>query len=101
MPKSTVYISVPTWANHHNIWRDANVPQKSYRYYNPATRGLDFDGFMEDVKVGTTRPTGPLADARLWLHGRHQGGCSKANGPTGCCEQGSIRQYWAVTWGGV
>ena len=51
MPNSEVYISVPTWANHHNIWRDANVGQKPYRYYKPETRGLDFDGFMEDVKV--------------------------------------------------
>jgi hypothetical protein len=23
MPKSKVYIPVPTWSNHHNIWRDA------------------------------------------------------------------------------
>lgn len=30
-PDSTVYISVPTWVNHHNIYRDANVPQKTYR----------------------------------------------------------------------
>lgn len=51
MPNSEVYISVPTWANHHNIWRDANVGQKPYRYYKPETRGLDFDGFMEDIKV--------------------------------------------------
>ena len=26
-PKSAIYIPVPTWANHHNIWRDAGVPQ--------------------------------------------------------------------------
>jgi aspartate/tyrosine/aromatic aminotransferase len=51
MPKSKVYIPVPTWANHHNIWADAHVPAAAYRYYAPATRGLDFTGMMEDIKV--------------------------------------------------
>lgn len=50
MPGSKVYISVPTWSNHHNIWRDAGVEEVLYRYYKPETRGLDFDGFMEDIK---------------------------------------------------
>jgi hypothetical protein len=31
-----VYIPNPTWANHHNIWRDAGVPQGIYRW---AARG--------------------------------------------------------------
>lgn len=51
MPHSTVYIPVPTWSNHINIWRDAGVPQATYRYYKPETRGLDFEGLMEDVKA--------------------------------------------------
>ncbi|WIA37238.1 hypothetical protein OEZ86_014186 [Tetradesmus obliquus] len=50
MPHSSVYIPVPTWSNHHNIWRDAGVAQKGYRYYKPETRGLDFEGLMEDIK---------------------------------------------------
>jgi len=49
MPKSKIYIPVPTWANHHNIWADAGVPQATYRYYKPETRGLDFDGLREDI----------------------------------------------------
>eukprot|EP00967_Tisochrysis_lutea_P116761 scaffold188292_cov22-Tisochrysis_lutea.AAC.1 len=52
MPHSDVYISVPTWANHHNIWRDANVGIKPYRYYKAETRGLDFEGFLEDLSGG-------------------------------------------------
>jgi aspartate aminotransferase len=102
MPHSSVYIPVPTWSNHHNIWRDAGVPQvgggggrghnrlraawvgelvgaeqqpgqvcgraqasarlptlptprpppqTTYRYYKPSTRGLDFEGLMEDVQA--------------------------------------------------
>uniref|UniRef100_A0A383V9K1 Aspartate aminotransferase n=1 Tax=Tetradesmus obliquus TaxID=3088 RepID=A0A383V9K1_TETOB len=50
MPHSSVYIPVPTWSNHHNIWRDAGVAQNGYRYYKPETRGLDFEGLMEDIK---------------------------------------------------
>ncbi|GAX73582.1 hypothetical protein CEUSTIGMA_g1033.t1 [Chlamydomonas eustigma] len=50
MPNSKIYIPVPTWSNHHNIWKDARVEQASYRYYLPQTRGLDMDGFLEDIK---------------------------------------------------
>ncbi|KIY94496.1 aspartate aminotransferase [Monoraphidium neglectum] len=57
MPHSQVYIPVPTWSNHHNIWKDAGVPQAPYRYYKPATKGLDFEGLMEDVKAA---PSGSL-----------------------------------------
>ncbi|MED6193212.1 L-asparaginase 1 [Stylosanthes scabra] len=49
-PTSQIYIPVPTWANHHNIWRDAGVPMKTFRYYHPESRGLDFSGLMEDIK---------------------------------------------------
>lgn len=49
-PNTQIYISVPTWANHHNIWRDAGVPMQTFRYYYPETRGLDFSGLMDDIK---------------------------------------------------
>ncbi|WZY90110.1 hypothetical protein YC2023_046845 [Brassica napus] len=49
-PDSQIYIPVPTWSNHHNIWRDAQVTQKTYHYYHPETKGLDFSGLMDDVK---------------------------------------------------
>jgi aspartate aminotransferase len=48
---SKVYIPVPTWSNHHNIWRDARVQESTYRYYHPATRGIDMDGLLEDIKA--------------------------------------------------
>lgn len=40
--------------SHHNIWRDAQVPQRTFHYYHPESRGLDFAGLMDDVKVGIT-----------------------------------------------
>ncbi|KAI3963784.1 hypothetical protein MKW98_029894 [Papaver atlanticum] len=49
-PDSHIYIPVPTWSNHHNIWRDAQVPQQTFRYYHPETKGLDFASLMEDLK---------------------------------------------------
>nr|GMC76834.1 aspartate aminotransferase, mitochondrial [Ipomoea batatas] len=49
-PDSQIFIPVPTWSNHHNIWRDANVTQKTYRYYHPESKGLDFTGMMDDIK---------------------------------------------------
>lgn len=45
-----IYIPVPTWANHHNIWRDAHVPQRTFHYYHAESRGLDFAALMDDVK---------------------------------------------------
>lgn len=49
-PESEIYIPVPTWSNHHNIWRDARVSQKTYHYYHPETRGLHFSAMMDDIK---------------------------------------------------
>ncbi|OIW05980.1 hypothetical protein TanjilG_11667 [Lupinus angustifolius] len=49
-PNTQIYIPVPTWANHHSIWRDAGVPLKTFRYYYPESRGMDFAGLMEDIK---------------------------------------------------
>ncbi|KAG7011992.1 Aspartate aminotransferase, mitochondrial [Cucurbita argyrosperma subsp. argyrosperma] len=49
-PDSQIYIPVPTWSNHHNIWRDAQVPQRTYHYYHAESRGLDFAALMDDIK---------------------------------------------------
>lgn len=37
--------------NHKNIFNDARVPWSEYRYYDPKTVGLDFEGMIEDIKV--------------------------------------------------
>lgn len=37
--------------NHKNIFNDARVPWSEYRYYDPKTVGLDFDGMIADIKV--------------------------------------------------
>ncbi|KAK2441659.1 aspartate aminotransferase P2, mitochondrial [Trifolium repens] len=50
-PGAKVVISNPTWGNHKNIFNDAGVPWSKYRYYDPKTIGLDFEGMIEDIKV--------------------------------------------------
>ena len=49
LPGTTVYLSNPTWGNHKNIFSDAGVEWKWYRYFDPKTVGLDFEGLMEDL----------------------------------------------------
>nr|AMK47963.1 putative aspartate aminotransferase P2 [Lupinus angustifolius] len=55
--------------NHKNIFNDARVPWSEYRYYDPKTVGLDFEGMIEDIKAA---PEGTF----VLLHG-----C--AHNPTG------------------
>lgn len=49
-PDTTVYIPSPTWGNHRQILTYARLPFKDYRYYNPATKRLDIEGFLEDIR---------------------------------------------------
>jgi aspartate/tyrosine/aromatic aminotransferase len=44
-----IYVPDPTWANHHAIFQRAGLEVRKYRYYHPATRGLDFEGMKEDL----------------------------------------------------
>ncbi|WVZ20846.1 hypothetical protein V8G54_008168 [Vigna mungo] len=45
----TIYLPTPTWGNHHKVFNLAGLSVKTYRYYAPATRGLDFEGLLEDL----------------------------------------------------
>ncbi|KAF7825447.1 aspartate aminotransferase, mitochondrial-like [Senna tora] len=49
-PNSQIYLPNPTWSNHRNIWRQAEIPVKMFHYYQPDTKGLDFAALMKDVK---------------------------------------------------
>lgn len=43
-PVHTVLLPSPTWANHHKIFPLAGISDvRTYRYYKPSTRGLDFE----------------------------------------------------------
>ncbi|KAG2400153.1 Aspartate aminotransferase [Vigna angularis] len=45
----TIYLPAPTWGNHHKVFNLAGLSVNTYRYYAPATRGLDFEGLLEDL----------------------------------------------------
>ncbi|XP_021894948.1 aspartate aminotransferase, cytoplasmic [Carica papaya] len=45
----TIYIPQPTWGNHPKVFTMAGLSVKTYRYYDPATRGLNFQGLLEDL----------------------------------------------------
>ncbi|KAL3466989.1 pyridoxal phosphate-dependent transferase [Aspergillus heterothallicus] len=53
-PKPThVFISDPTWSNHHLIWEVAapHVARRSYPYYDPQRRALAFDAMVATLEA--------------------------------------------------
>jgi aromatic-amino-acid transaminase len=48
-PGATVWISDPTWPNHPAILAYLGVPTRTYRYFDDATRGVDFAGMKADL----------------------------------------------------
>lgn len=88
MKGTTVYLSNPTWGNHRNIFADAGVEWKYYRYYDPETVGLDIDGMVEDIQNAPEasvivlhgcahNPTGIDPDKSQW--GKILDACVKKN----------------------
>lgn len=48
---TTFYYSNPTWENHHLVFVNSGFTQpRTYRYWNPKTRAIDFEGLIEDLK---------------------------------------------------
>ena len=45
-----VYVSDPTWGNHQAVITKAGLEWGYYSYYDPKTRGLNFEGMMADLK---------------------------------------------------
>lgn len=62
LPKATLWLTDPTWANHPAIFAAANVPTKTFAYFDKATNGFAFDATIE--AIGKM----PAGDAIL-LHG--------------------------------
>ncbi|KAJ2713555.1 aspartate transaminase aat1 [Coemansia spiralis] len=47
----TVYLPAPTWGNHAAVFRDCGLKVASYRYYDPATGGLNLPAMLEDLRA--------------------------------------------------
>lgn len=61
-PEATVWVSDPTWPNHLSILKHLGMPVRLYRYFDAATRGVDFTGMMADLAAAK-------ADDLVLLHG--------------------------------
>jgi aspartate aminotransferase len=49
-PGARVWVSDPTWPVHIPLLGSVGLPFESYRYYEPAGHGVDFDGMVEDLE---------------------------------------------------
>ncbi len=61
-PQATVWVSAPTWPNHPSIIKYLGMKMAEYRYFDAATRGVDFAGLMADLE-------GVKAGDAVLLHG--------------------------------
>ncbi|MBE0475358.1 amino acid aminotransferase [Rhodoferax sp.] len=50
-PGAKVLISDPSWENHRGIFGNAGFTVESYRYYDAATRALNFEGMLADLNA--------------------------------------------------
>ncbi|KAJ3529303.1 hypothetical protein NM208_g9824 [Fusarium decemcellulare] len=51
----TIYLSNPTWANHHQIFKNVGLTIDTYPYFHKETKGLDFEGFKETLQSAPER----------------------------------------------
>ena len=76
-PQVTVWVSDPTWPNHLSILKHLGIETRSYRYFDSASRSVDFGAMMADlVGVGPNdvvllhgcchNPTGANLNATQW-----------------------------------
>lgn len=79
-PGSKVWISNPTWPNHRPVFAAAGLEVDSYRYYDAATRQLQFEAMTEDLGRAAAGDT-------VVLHG--------------CCHNPTGRDLDAAQWGTV
>ena len=49
-PTARVFVSNPTWPNHLSILNYLGIETVQYRYFDGESRGVDFDGMIEDLK---------------------------------------------------
>ncbi len=49
-PGHRVWMSNPTWANHHSVFQAAGMETQTYTYLDVAKTGLDFAGMLNDLE---------------------------------------------------
>jgi aromatic-amino-acid transaminase len=48
-PDVRVFVSNPTWPNHLSILKHLGIETVTYRYFDNESRGVDFEGMLEDL----------------------------------------------------
>jgi len=64
-PAAKVLISDPSWENHRALFTNAGFTVESYRYYDAATRGLNFAGMLADLNAA---PAGTVVVLHACCH---------------------------------
>ncbi|MDV7103533.1 amino acid aminotransferase [Vibrio sp. TH_r3] len=76
-PKTTVWLSNPSYVNHKPVMEAAGLKVKYYRYFNPQTKQVDVDGMLTDIATAGPddvvlmhgcchNPTGADVDFSVW-----------------------------------
>jgi aromatic-amino-acid transaminase len=60
-----VLISDPSWENHRALFTNAGFTVESYRYYDAATRALNFEGMLADLNAA---PAGSIVVLHACCH---------------------------------
>ncbi|OXU19532.1 hypothetical protein TSAR_004215 [Trichomalopsis sarcophagae] len=47
--RKEIYLPTPSWGNHTPLFKLAGLTVKQYKYYDPKTCGLDFQGVLDDI----------------------------------------------------
>ena len=64
-PSAKVLISDPSWENHRALFTNAGFTVETYRYYDAAKRGVDFDGMLADISAA---PSGTIVLLHACCH---------------------------------
>ena len=57
VPQGTVAISDPSWENHRALFEAAGFPVVNYTYYDPSTRGVNFEGMVKSLESFPAKTT--------------------------------------------
>lgn len=77
-PDARVWIGIPTWPNHHPIFREARLKVRTHPYFNAADGSIDFDAMvstLEEARAGDVlllhgcchNPTGTQFSHGQWI----------------------------------
>ncbi|MFZ4626182.1 MAG: amino acid aminotransferase [Rhodoferax sp.] len=64
-PSAKVLLSDPSWDNHRGLFTNAGFAVESYRYYDAATRDIDFAGMLADLNAA---PAGTVVVLHACCH---------------------------------